>query len=286
MDDPSDPLIRSIADTALWVAVYRALETERPDAIFRDPFARRLAGPRGEEIASVHEFAEQHSWPFVARTCLFDRFVTEAIDEGADLVLNLAAGLDARPQRLPLPSGLRWVEIDLPDLIAYKTQMIGDAPSACALERLPLDLTNGPERRDAFARLTRGATQPVALAEGLLIYLTEDEVCALARDLAVAGVQRWIVDLASPALLTLMTKTMGDLVTRAGAPYRFAPPDGPHFFQRCGWTATDVRSAYRTAAALNRLPPDLARYAGYPDPPEPWRLPIPWSAVIRLTPTA
>jgi O-methyltransferase involved in polyketide biosynthesis len=46
---PSAP-IKNVSDTARWVAVYRAMEAERPDAIFRDPFARRLAGERGEEI--------------------------------------------------------------------------------------------------------------------------------------------------------------------------------------------------------------------------------------------
>jgi len=49
----TNPLIRNISDTARWVAVYRARETERADGLFRDPFARRLAGTRGEEIAAV-----------------------------------------------------------------------------------------------------------------------------------------------------------------------------------------------------------------------------------------
>jgi O-methyltransferase involved in polyketide biosynthesis len=42
--------IEHISDAARWVAVYRAMETERRDAICRDPDARRLAGARGEAI--------------------------------------------------------------------------------------------------------------------------------------------------------------------------------------------------------------------------------------------
>ena len=38
--------IRHISDTALWVAVYRAEESERADAVFRDPYARRLLADR------------------------------------------------------------------------------------------------------------------------------------------------------------------------------------------------------------------------------------------------
>ena len=48
-----EPLIRNISDTACWAAIYRARETDRPDALFRDPFARRLAGTRGEQIADT-----------------------------------------------------------------------------------------------------------------------------------------------------------------------------------------------------------------------------------------
>ena len=58
----AESLIRNISDTARWAAVYRARETKRSDALFRDPFARRLAGERGEEIANTIKFSNQNSW--------------------------------------------------------------------------------------------------------------------------------------------------------------------------------------------------------------------------------
>ena len=54
--------MRNISDTALWVAVYRAMETDRPDAIFRDPFARKLAGERGAEIVKSIPRGAQGAW--------------------------------------------------------------------------------------------------------------------------------------------------------------------------------------------------------------------------------
>src|SRR5262245_39153521 len=90
--DAADPLIRNISDTARWVAVYRARESERPDALFRDPFAKRLAGEHGERIAASVAFSERHEWAFMARTYLFDQFVTEQVAQGVDQVVNLAAG--------------------------------------------------------------------------------------------------------------------------------------------------------------------------------------------------
>ena len=83
-------------DTARWVAVYRARETERPDALFRDPFAKRLAGRRGEQIADAMPNVSGTEWPFVMRTLLFDRMISDEVARGVDLVLNLAAGLDTQ----------------------------------------------------------------------------------------------------------------------------------------------------------------------------------------------
>ena len=74
-----EKLIQNISDTAKWVAVFRAEESEREDAVFHDPFARRLAGEKGEQIANTIEFSKKHSWAFVARTFLFDEFIQQPI---------------------------------------------------------------------------------------------------------------------------------------------------------------------------------------------------------------
>src|SRR5215471_369655 len=98
---PGAAPMRNISDTALWAAVYRGRETQRHDGLFRDPFARRLAGERGAQIAAGFRSHDRSEWAWVMRTVLFDRFVQEGIAQGVDLVLNLAAGLDARPYRMP-----------------------------------------------------------------------------------------------------------------------------------------------------------------------------------------
>jgi methyltransferase (TIGR00027 family) len=121
--------IRNVSDTALWVAMYRAAETERPDAIFRDPYARRLAGDRGAEIlASMRRGMD---WPMIVRTAVMDEIVLRCVQQGCKSVLNLAAGLDARAWRLPLSPALHWIDADLPDMVAYKQQQLGGEKTAC-----------------------------------------------------------------------------------------------------------------------------------------------------------
>jgi methyltransferase (TIGR00027 family) len=248
------PLVRDVSDTALWVAVYRARETERPDALFRDPFARRLAGARGEQIPVSMPFSDKATWAWVARTVLFDQFIEEQVRGGADLVVNLAAGLDARPYRMALPPSLTWVEVDLPEILAHKEEILRSEKPVCALERVRLDLSDAGARRELFERLGRSARRALIVSEGLLIYLTEEEVGSLARDLAAAASFRsWVVDLTSPGLLKMIQKDSGTQLSAAGATLKFGPAEGPGFFAPHGWKPVDVRSPLKTAARLKRL---------------------------------
>ena len=273
--------IRNISDTARWVAVYRARETERPDAVFRDPFARRLAGERGEQIAASIPFAEKHSWPFVARTWLVDQLIDDRVRQGADMVVNLAAGLDARPYRMDLPRSLQWIEVDLPEILTHKEELLRDEKPVCQLERVRLDLSETNARRELFSELGRRASRVLVVAEGLLIYLTEEEVAELARDLAApTAFQHWIIDLASPALLQMLAKKMGAPLDQAGAPLRFAPEQGPDFFTRCGWKPEEVHSTIHAAARLRRLPFFLRLIARISSPR--FQARRPWSAVCLL----
>src|SRR2546422_2016206 len=108
------------------------MESERPDALFRDPYARKLAGERGERIVASMRRGRAMAWPMIVRTAVLDELILRAIErDGVDTVLNLAAGLDTRPYRLPLPSSLRWVEADFPDVIAYKQEQLRGERPAC-----------------------------------------------------------------------------------------------------------------------------------------------------------
>jgi len=90
-----EPAIRNISDTANWAAVYRARESERPDALFRDPFARRLAGERGERIFATFPARDRQSWAWVMRTYLFDQLIAQQVGKGADMVVkNRATDID------------------------------------------------------------------------------------------------------------------------------------------------------------------------------------------------
>ena len=246
--------IENISDTARWVAVYRAMETERPDAIFRDPFAARLAGTRGQAIVDTMKRGRAMAWAMIVRTAMFDQIILDRVrNGGVDTVLNLAAGLDARAWRLPVPPTLRWIDVDLPEILEYKTDTLKNEKTVCQYEAVRLDLTDVPKREALFSQVGAQSSRVLVVTEGLLIYLTEDQVAALARDLhSATSFQWWVFDLASPRLLVMMKKMWGRSVNAGNAPFQFAPADGTKFFAPYGWTEAEYHSAMDSAQRLDR----------------------------------
>lgn len=246
--------IANVSDTARWVAVYRAMESERPDAHFRDPYARRLAGQQGEEIVRSLRGGAGMAWAMIVRTAVLDELILRAVAQGADLVLNLAAGLDARPYRLNLPPSLRWVEVDLPGILDYKEDQLRGERPRCVLDRVRLDLTDIPARRIFFDRLGREGGRVLVITEGLLAYLTPEQVSGLAIDLHTPPTfARWMTDIASPWLLRFMQRRYRKVVGTSGtAPMHFGPAEGGGFFRSYGWAVVEERAMVEEARRLHR----------------------------------
>jgi methyltransferase (TIGR00027 family) len=273
--------ISNVSDTARWVAVYRARESARPDALFHDPFAQLLAGERGQAIAAFMPRQARNGWPMIARTKLMDDLILATIKEGCDCVVNLAAGFDTRPYRLDVSSSLQWIEADLPALTDEKEQLLKDAQPRCQLRRIKVDLADSGARLAMLKEAVGTSTNALVITEGLLLYLEETQVRSLAMDVAAqAGIRRWILDLASPALLEMMKKSMGPQL--ANAPMKFGPANGVAFFEDLGWRATQIQSVMRAASRFRRLPWTLKLFGFLPEPNPRNLRRTPWSAVVQL----
>ena len=249
-----DPLIRNISDTARWAAPYRApkLSGPTPSTVIRSrgdwPASAATRSPRSMA------FSEESTWAWVTRTVLFDRFVSEQVRAGVDMVVNLAAGLDARPYRMDLPPTLQWIEIDLPEILAYKEEILTAEKPKCRLERIRLDLVQVDERQEVFAQLGSRSKNALIITEGLIIYLTAEQVGELAVDLAKQpSFRHWVTDLCSPGLLEMLQKNLNPHLAAANAPLKFGPEEGPPFFEKFGWKPTDIRSLLKNARRIGRL---------------------------------
>lgn len=179
---------RAASKTALMVAGYRGRASARPDPICDDPWASRLAGEEGSELARRYDetFPHMELW-LAVRTSFFDDRVRRAAAAGVEQVVLLGAGFDTRAARLARP-GLRFFEVDHGESQRAKRER---------LERLggyPIDaatyVTCDFEHQDFVERLAgagwRADRAALFLWEGVTAYLTEAAVRATLRRVAEA----------------------------------------------------------------------------------------------------
>ena len=163
--------------TAVGVAALRAYESSRPDRLFDDPYAAAFAqagrsvlpepGPALTGLGAL-------MYPqIVVRTRFFDDYLLEA---GCAQVVLLAAGLDSRAFRLAWPPGTRLFEVDLPEVLAFKDDVLTARHASPSCERF---VVRADLREDWAAALRDAgfdAAVPTAwLLEGLLIYLSYED---------------------------------------------------------------------------------------------------------------
>ncbi|BBY27620.1 class I SAM-dependent methyltransferase [Mycolicibacterium sediminis] len=198
----------SVGSTALYVAAARALEAQKPDALAVDPFAEVFCRAVGGDWADVLDPAagdgtgqgvfglrSDFGGHFVsfqgARTRYFDAYFARAADAGVDQIVVLAAGLDSRAYRLPWRDGTRVYELDQPQVLDFKRQVLASNGAEPRAERREVAI----DLRDDWPAALRDAgfdpTRPSAwIAEGLLIYLpasAQEQLFAGIDDLACPG---------------------------------------------------------------------------------------------------
>lgn len=256
------PIIQDVSDTALWVATFRFIESQRPDALFQDPLAGRLAGERGARIAARMSSSRYVRWSVVIRTCIIDAYIQELITQGVDTIINLGCGLDTRPYRLKLPSSLRWVELDFPQIIDYKSKILASETPDCKLDRISMDLNDTHKVDEIFAQINRDSEKVLILTEGMIPYLDEKQVGTLAQTLRKnEKFVYWIVDYYSAHVAQYMNSRKRQKQMR-NAPFKFFPKDWHQFFSIKGWSEAEMRYLGEASIRLGR------------------KIPIPWWAQI------
>jgi methyltransferase (TIGR00027 family) len=269
-----DPPLSGVGVTALIVAQARAAERHRPDRLFDDPFAEGFverAGPEflaaAADLAPILRLRGNGSY-FAIRTRFFDDCLLDAARSGCRQVVVLGAGLDTRAFRLALPPRTSLFELDLPDVLDFKEEVLAarSASPTCRRVALPLDL-----REDWPGVLVAAGFQPgeptAWLAEGIVIYLSEPERDRLLDSVGglsapgsrLALEQRGVPDQVGP--IPEQAKRLGEtVVERFGVKTSDERPDpsmvdpGGWLFRR-GWRAT-VTSAAEVFVRYGRTVPE------------------------------
>ena len=183
-DDDNWDITTSVGSTALFVATARALEAQKPDPLAVDPFAAVfcravggsaadvLDGKNPEHQLKTPDFGEHFVNFQGARTRYFDHYFRQAAEAGVRQIVLLAAGLDSRAYRLPWPDGTTIFELDRPQVLDFKREVLAEQGATANAERREVAIDLREDWPQALRDSGFDQTQPSAwIAEGLLIYL-------------------------------------------------------------------------------------------------------------------
>jgi methyltransferase (TIGR00027 family) len=248
---------------AVGAAAVRAAESRRGDRLFDDQLAAAFVAAAGRpwRFPAKDEAAAAPFWTtitaaLVVRTRFFDEFLAGAYATGIRQFVVLAAGLDTRAYRLSWPRGARLWELELPDVLAFKEQVLTAMGAVPNCQRLALrtDL-----RGDWRATLERAGFRPglptAWLAEGLLIYLTPEENDRLLAQISGLSAPRSRLGLSvsSHAVLESQSKhaaldALGDYSARVGSRWRSGFVEEPgDWLRQHGWRSHAYDPAERAA---------------------------------------
>lgn len=232
--------------TSRWVAASRALESESPDPLYQDPFARALAGDAGFEmlhamraVGGVPGFTGPDPYLTIRTKFLDDALVEAVRNLGLTQVVMLAAGMDARAFRLSWPRPVTVFEVDRDDVFEHKEQVLEKLGAEASCDRRVVRQDLAWPWRAALVLAGFDPSQPAAfLAEGLLYYLDEREANALfdtIREVAAPG--SWLgIDAVNPEVLTSpFMANYVDKLRDLGCPWKFCLSDPETYLEGHGW---------------------------------------------------
>ncbi len=173
--------LNAVSQTLLIPLYFRAMESQRPDALVRDPKAVELVGQLDCDFSEVQKMKNEQV-NFLLRMREFDRLARAFLSEHPDgVIVDLGCGLDTRFERLGCDQTgngqVNWYGLDLPEVIALRKELLAETPRSHFIGCSVLDFS----WMDA---LSGQAGKPVLfLAEAMLVYLEEADVKRLVQAL-------------------------------------------------------------------------------------------------------
>ncbi|MDI1480190.1 class I SAM-dependent methyltransferase [Polyangium sp. y55x31] len=155
-------------ETLLLTVYGKAEESRMPDSLLRDRFAADAIRRVNYDFSKL-KVRRDDAISLAIRANLLDGWTREFVARNPDAtVLHLGCGLDSRVFRVDPPAGVRWFDVDYPEVITLRRRLYPERPGYTLLGTSLTD----PQWLDAVP-----SDRPAMIvAEGVLPYLREDDV--------------------------------------------------------------------------------------------------------------
>jgi methyltransferase (TIGR00027 family) len=172
--------LKPISKTAFYCTGVRALDARRPTPVAGDVHAERFLDEAAWKVFEPFRGLTGANTSNVVRHRILDDLLRSRLAaDPSHRVVTVGAGFDSRPFRL---SGGDWIEVDEPQVIAWKEERLPAGGSPNPLRRIAVDFDS--ERLADRLAFAAGPEETSVVVEGVLMYLGEVATRELLRSLA------------------------------------------------------------------------------------------------------
>ncbi len=164
--------MKPISNTAFYCCGVRMLDAENPKSVCQDIYAKYFMDERGLDIFAAFKTEKNPNAANVTRHRIIDDIVRAQLLNNHELsVILIGAGFDSRAYRM---KGGNWIELDEPQIIAYKNERLPIERCPNKLNRIAINFET-ESLEDKLQCIN--SNQPVTIIfEGVFIYLPEEVI--------------------------------------------------------------------------------------------------------------
>jgi methyltransferase (TIGR00027 family) len=248
--------MKPISKTAFYCCGVRMQDAERAQPVCGDTYAKTFMNEQGLQILEMFKDETRPNISNVARHRLIDDLLREELLAKPNLtVVIIGAGFDTRAFRL---RGGTWIEIDEPQVIAYKEERLPAANSDNELQRISIDFAT--ESLEQKLAPYSGRSPVTVVIEGVLGYLDEAAIGNLIETLAhLFPRHRLICDLMTREFFDKAAGSIHEKLTGMGATFKFTIDNPEEVFLKNGYRQLETIPVVEKAVLFEagEIPPDV-----------------------------
>ena len=225
-------------------------DAESSHPVCGDTYAKTFMNADGLRVLEAFKDETSPNATNVVRHRIIDDFLRQKLLENPELcVITIGAGFDSRPYRL---TGGAWVELDEPQVIAYKNERLPIENCRNDLQRIAMDFETDSLEEKLTAFTNR---RPVVIViEGVFVYLNEEEIRQLLQKLhRIFPQHELICDLVSRDFFEKYSKTLHEKINGIGTAFRFTAENPENIFIANGYRRTQWISIVERASELELI---------------------------------
>ena len=249
--------MKPISKTAFYCCGVRMQDAERSNPVCGDIYAKAFMNEEGLRILEAFKEETGPNASNVARHRIIDDFLRQELlaDPGLCIVI-IGAGFDSRGFRL---KGGTWMELDEPQVVAYKNERLPASNCENELQRIPIDFSTD-SLEEKLSSFSSRSPVVVVVIEGVFMYLEEEAIGQLLQILRrLFPRHKLICDLMNREFFEENGRTLHEKITGMGTSFKFTADNPEEVILENGYRRTGRVSIVEKALVFEspNIPKDI-----------------------------